>query len=194
MLAACVIFYQPHPHYLDRTLASLAGKVDKVILLDGPYDGLSSVERSSPDVYDAIHLYRNAVDMVVPPAQTWKSEPYKRTVAAIHAQAAGADRVLVIDSDEALIDPVPEGDALTALLLQDGNPTARMMRVYPAGCHWGPTHATVTKGDTTYWTPDDISMSDRPYDFRILHTPADKRIQREYEAYNVNIRPLMEGQ
>jgi hypothetical protein len=192
LLGAAVIFYDPWPRHVERLLASLCGKVDLVCLLDGPFAGLAEREMSQTDVYETIDLWR-FVPRVVPAAKSYYSEAAKRQKAANILEEHGCDRVLVIDCDEALIDPIPTGNLLYAQLLQDGNPVARMMRVYPAGSRWGPGHSLVKHENRTIWSIEGDTNPSSPCDFRILHTPGNKRIQTEQDAYNATIRPTLEN-
>lgn len=194
-MIASVIWYNSHPHLLDRLLCSLVGRVDGVVLLDGPYKGLSDVEDSPRDNYETFERYRDLLDMRIPPAEIYPSEAAKHEKAARVAKAEWpeADRLLGIDNDEALISDIPSGCPLTAALYQEGTLTARMVRVVPltTTITWGPRHSDIKDGGTVYWTPDLVS-STTEHQFKILHTPGDKRIQKEYDAYNAAVRPGIE--
>ncbi len=110
----------------------------------------------------------------------------------------------MIDNDESLASNIPNGYPLRAALHQDGLRTASMTRVYPLNgtITWGPNHGFVkdTASGTIYWDTRGVNPGREPdqtfpgltCDFDILHTPADKRIQAEYDHYNGHYRPQIE--
>jgi hypothetical protein len=170
-------------------LASLVGRVDSVVLVDGPYQGLSDERVSPPDNYAVFRLYDQLLSMQqVDAVEAWPSEAEKRQAAA---DAAPPGDLLLIDSDEALLDPIYAGTMCCAF--QDGSPTSVTRRVFPKGSVWGPHHARVTLAGEVLWDPEWVRGPETGYDFRTLHTPGEKRTQLEQEAYDRDIRPLVEG-
>ncbi len=191
-LAALLIWYRQRPEYLGRLLASLCGRVECVVAADGPFRGLSDVVESSPDEYGVFGLYRDVLRIVLLRARVWDSEAHKRTAVAVEARRLGMRHGLVIDSDEALLGDV---GGPYARLYQDGRPTARMRRIYPLteSIRWGPHHATVQDDTRIYWHYTDDTSPTAECQTAVLHTPGDKLIQREYDAYNASVRGKLEG-
>lgn len=203
---ACVIWYKSHPWLLDRLLCSLANRVDGVVMVDGPFKGIADEPSSPDDNYIAIERWDRIHNLHVLLGEVYESEAHKRTKVArmAHELFPDRDRLLVIDNDEALISDIPDGVPLAASLWQGGHLTARMVRVYPLTptITWGPNHGHVQDKATVYWDGRDLPgrvgdstwVGEGNYDFSIFHSPEDKRIQDEYNAYNGYIRPGIEDQ
>lgn len=162
--------------------------------MDGPYKGLSNELLSPADNYEVLYNASKDMDVVVLPGQIWESEAKKRTYTA---RAAGemfprSDRLLVIDGDEQLLSDIPQGCPVVGVW-KLGPTTNKMIRVYELTptITWGPQHWHITDGQRKYHeTPEEVF--DTYPTFEMYHNLQEKRIQEEYDRYNVDMRPSVE--
>ena len=132
--------------------------------------------------------------MVVERGRVYDSEAVKRTFTGrlAYERFPRVDRLLVIDSDEELRSDIPEGCPVVGKWTL-GPTTNRMIRVYdltPTSV-WGPQHWHIEdQGRMYHETPED--EFDAMPTFEMFHNLQHKRIQKEYDRYNVDMRPSVE--
>lgn len=120
-LVAALAWYWESPEFLTRCVQSLAGAVDHLVALDGPWEGFPhELPCSNPAEYAAIIETANEVDLgltISKPgsARVWPSQVAKRDALMKIAGELG-DWIFVIDGDEWVADP---HTAETRLMLEE---------------------------------------------------------------------------
>lgn len=113
IVAALAYWAEPLP-FLDRLVRSLAGHVDALVALDGPWYGFDGGPVGTPEERDTIRAAAAECDLpcnVVWPIERWESQAEKRAeLFRLAIDESGADWVLVVDGDERLA--VCDDDAL----------------------------------------------------------------------------------
>jgi hypothetical protein len=119
-------------------LDSLTGRVDGVVLLDGPFQGVSM--DITPRKGEQAAIAKTAgLEVVAMPGVVYPSEPVKRTVAAriAYSHWPEAEWLLGIDSDEELVSDIVEparGQLGVAKILDPDWYTRRLCRRRPESC------------------------------------------------------------
>lgn len=108
-VAAALAWYDEQPESLERLIASLAGRVDVLVALDGRWDGMPGETVSPSEQTEALAAACAGAELeLVAPAvsEPWESQVAKRA-ALMGAAGEHGEWVLVVDGDEELVAPGP---------------------------------------------------------------------------------------
>ncbi len=219
IIIAAIIWYRQTPERLARCVASLSGRADGFVALDGPFVGLADEPSSPEDNYESLRDAGLAAELRwdIFEGQVWGGEPQKRTAAARVAldlarriDPDAEPWVLVIDSDEFLASDITP-DAVMAyghgtarmqsyrdgLEVDEGGSGAKMVRLVPNTEHllWGPAHFDLRDMSIpkTYSGWEKALANEDVPAFVLGHDMGEKVIGVEYEAYNDLRRLQVEG-
>ena len=206
-VAVACIYYRPKPEDFSRMLGSLVEQGIRFgVFVDGPYEGVSRdiktvrSEREDIDNYRAICEVQGG-GVVDTESRVWETEAEKRSFAALLAYRLFGDvcsHLLILDSDEELITPVPipePGRLGVARIIDPNKPRggATMIRLHELtdSLRWGPAHFEVANRGVRYATPH--CLPDLAHSFTIRHHGLPVKADADYQRYNDHERMRREA-
>lgn len=174
MIQACIIFYNDGPELMGDCLRSLAGKVGRVVAIDGPFENFDGSGRVGSDPFTLAVFEQHGIKPVSA-NKPWPDEITKRNQYLTLVNAK--DFYFMIDADEMLEGSFPKKLKPGQYIIDVHNPDTgltipqiRLFSVSPNLEH-RQKHSWVWDGDRIINQPDHNPTAIRLDGVRIIHRP-----------------------